>query len=155
MIAPPPTCHKTFTPPMALRALHKAYRPGHRITHRDRLNLTRYIRCQRHPKAKPALHREWARLIQRRAVPALSTALASWYDDSGTTGCGFHATYGIATFIVGCGGHVTLQGPGGTVVATRDDSGPYIAGRTFDLNPATKAALGCGDLCSVRYRVGG
>ena len=38
-----------------------------------------------------------------------------------------------------------------TVTATMSDHGPYVAGRTFDLNAALKAALGCSDLCVVRW----
>jgi hypothetical protein len=134
-----------------------AYRPGRRLRQVDRLNLSRYIRCQRQPATIARLHRDWARMIKERWEVAhpMSWAIASWYDDAGATGCGFHAGYGIATFIVPCGGQVTISGPAGTVIATRDDSGPYVAGRLFDLDPAVKAATGCGDLCRVAYRTGG
>jgi hypothetical protein len=80
-------------------------------------------------------------------------ATASWYYDAGQTACGFHATYGFASLILPCGARVEMRGPGGRVVeATMQDHGPYVAGRTFDLNPSLKAALGCGDLCYVRWR---
>lgn len=155
MVAAPPVCEKTFTVPMVQRAIRATYADS-RVSDGQRDRLDRYIRCSRNPTARGFLHGYWHRRIgvwKRRLNPPLNgPAVASWYDDSGTTGCGFHATYGIATFVVPCGGTVTLQGPGGTVTATRDDSGPYVSGRTFDLNPATKAALGCSDLCSVRWR---
>jgi rare lipoprotein A (peptidoglycan hydrolase) len=34
------------------------------------------------------------------------------------------------------------------------DRGPYVAGRTLDLSNATKIALGCTDLCTLRMQVG-
>lgn len=84
-----------------------------------------------------------------------SPAVASWYVDTGTTGCGFHTTYGIATLLatVTCGDRVRLRYGNRTVTATRDDSGPYVAGRTFDLNPTTRAALRCPDICNLTYRI--
>jgi hypothetical protein len=33
------------------------------------------------------------------------------------------------------------------------DRGPYIVGRTIDLSNATKLALGCTDLCTLRMQV--
>jgi rare lipoprotein A (peptidoglycan hydrolase) len=33
------------------------------------------------------------------------------------------------------------------------DRGPYIYGRLFDLNPTTRAALGCPGLCDVRWSI--
>ena len=41
-----------------------------------------------------------------------------------------------------CGTHVTFSYGGRTVVATVDDRGPYVGGRTWDLNQNTAAALG-------------
>jgi hypothetical protein len=77
---------------------------------------------------------------------------ASWYYDGGSTACGFHAIYGFASLFLPCGAHITMRGPNGRPVqAVMQDHGPYVAGRTFDLNPSLKAALGCGDLCSVYY----
>ena len=34
------------------------------------------------------------------------------------------------------------------------DRGPYIAGRAIDLSNATKLALGCTDLCTLRMQIG-
>jgi hypothetical protein len=39
------------------------------------------------------------------------------------------------------------------VTATMDDHGPYVPGREFDLDSATKEAIGAPDLGDVRYRV--
>ena len=83
-----------------------------------------------------------------RAVAFAGTAtgfeqnVASWYDDAASTGCGFHATYGVANKSLPCGTHVTFSYGGRTVVATVDDRGPYVGGRTWDLNQNTAAALG-------------
>lgn len=66
----------------------------------------------------------------------------SWYDDYGTTACGFHATYGIANRSLPCGTHVRLRHGGHTVTATVDDRGPYVYGREYDLSQTTAGALG-------------
>jgi rare lipoprotein A len=69
-------------------------------------------------------------------------SVASWYNDGGTTGCGFHATYGVANKDLPCGTNVTFSYGGRTVTATVDDRGPYVGGREWDLNQNTAAALG-------------
>jgi hypothetical protein len=77
------------------------------------------------------------------AVTSMHPAVASWYyDDTGATGCGFQATYGVANKTLPCGTKVTLSYGGRTVVATVDDRGPYVYGRTFDLGINTRNALG-------------
>jgi len=75
-------------------------------------------------------------------IIVLTPAVASWYDDAGSTACGFHARYGIASRTLPCGTHVMLSYGGRTVVATVDDRGPYVNGRTFDLNQNTAGYLG-------------
>jgi hypothetical protein len=75
-------------------------------------------------------------------IVALAPAVASWYYDAGNTACGFHATYGVANKTLPCGTKVTLSYGGHTVVATVDDRGPYVYGRTFDLNQNTARYLG-------------
>jgi hypothetical protein len=75
-------------------------------------------------------------------VTGFAQAVASWYDDAGQTGCGFHAAYGVANKSLPCGTQVTFSYGGHTVVATVDDRGPYVGGRTWDLNQNTAAALG-------------
>ena len=67
--------------------------------------------------------------------------IASWYEDGGNTGCGFHAEYGVANKTLPCGTKVTFRSGARTVTATVDDRGPYVYGRDFDLNQNTAAAL--------------
>lgn len=76
-------------------------------------------------------------------------SLASWYNDGGTTGCGFHAYYGVANRDLPCGTTVTFYNGGRTVTATVDDRGPYVGGRDWDLNQNTAAALGFGGVGAV------
>jgi rare lipoprotein A len=69
--------------------------------------------------------------------------VASWYYDAGlATGCGFNATYGVANKTLPCGTKVQFKYGGRTVMATVDDRGPYVYGRTWDLGQSTRAALG-------------
>jgi hypothetical protein len=76
-------------------------------------------------------------------------ATASWYDDGGTTGCGFHAGYGVANRTLPCGTRVSFVYGGRSVTATVDDRGPYVGGREWDLNQNTAAALGFGGVGAV------
>ena len=75
--------------------------------------------------------------------------MASWYDDGGTTACGFHAYYGVANLGLPCGAQVSFSYGGRTVHAVVDDRGPYVAGREWDLNQNTAAALGFGGVAAV------
>jgi hypothetical protein len=76
-------------------------------------------------------------------VTVYQPAVASWYYDAGLqTGCGFNARYGVANKSLPCGTKVQLRYGGRTVMATVDDRGPYVAGRTWDLGQSTRAALG-------------
>jgi hypothetical protein len=75
-------------------------------------------------------------------VAVLRPAQASWYNDAGTTACGFHAGLGVANRTLPCGTKVTFSHAGHTVTATVDDRGPYVGGRDWDLNQSTAAALG-------------
>jgi peptidoglycan lytic transglycosylase len=74
---------------------------------------------------------------------------ASWYNDGGTTACGFHAQYGVANRTLPCGTKVALRYNGRFVTATVDDRGPYVGGRDWDLNQNTAAALGFGGVGTV------
>lgn len=69
-------------------------------------------------------------------------ATASWYDDSGSTACGFHARYGVANLTLPCGTRVRFIKGRRTVEAVVDDRGPYVGGRRWDLDQSTAAALG-------------
>lgn len=75
-------------------------------------------------------------------VTVFHQTVASWYDDAGTTACGFHAFYGVANLNLPCGTHVSFSLGGRTVNAVVDDRGPYAGGRQWDLNQNTAAALG-------------
>jgi peptidoglycan lytic transglycosylase len=75
--------------------------------------------------------------------------VASWYNDGGGTACGFHAGLGVANKTLPCGTKVTLMYGGRRVTATVDDRGPFVAGRTWDLNQTTAAALGFAGVATV------
>jgi hypothetical protein len=87
--------------------------------------------------------------------PPTQPALASWYEDAGQTASGRHYEYGFAALIFGSrwGTRVEFEYRGRRVVGSLDDHGPYVSGRTFDLGPNLKGALGCPDLCSLRWRL--
>jgi rare lipoprotein A len=68
--------------------------------------------------------------------------VVSWYEDAGTTACGFHATYGVANRSLPCGTRVRLRRGGRTLTAVVDDRGPFVYGRQYDLNQTTAGALG-------------
>jgi hypothetical protein len=84
----------------------------------------------------------------------MRVAVASWYDDGGVTASGRHYQHGFASLMFGSGWgrrvrfcHVQRCATG-----RLDDHGPYVSGRLFDLSWGLKAALGCPDLCRLRYR---
>lgn len=80
-------------------------------------------------------------------------ALASWYDDAEGTACGTHYPLGVANKTLPCGTRVRLCHGGACETVVVEDRGPFIAGRTFDLNPGAKAGIGCSDLCTVRWHL--
>lgn len=92
--------------------------------------------------------------LHTKVEVAPAPALASWYDDSGTTASGVHYRYGFASLLFGSewGHHVEFYYRGHRVTGRLDDHGPYVSGRTFDLNAALRAALGCPDLCYLEWR---
>lgn len=75
--------------------------------------------------------------------------VASWYNDGGSTACGFHAGLGVANKTLPCGTKVTFMYGGRRVTAVVDDRGPFVAGRTWDLNQNTAADLGVGGVATV------
>jgi hypothetical protein len=147
-------CARTFTPSMGIRAAHTIYRDGHTPTLRN-LRLLGYIeRCQRDPRNQSAVRehdRHMDALRKAHLVPPLSYATASWYDDGGTTASGWHAFYGVANKSVAFGTHVLFVYGGRRVEAVVDDRGPYVGGRTWDLNQNTASALGFGGVGTVGY----
>lgn len=76
------------------------------------------------------------------SVTGLVPRVASWYNDAGSTACGYHVRFGVANKSLPCGTKVTFSYGGRSVVATVDDRGPYVAGRDYDLNQNTAGALG-------------
>jgi rare lipoprotein A len=76
------------------------------------------------------------------AMTVYQESVASWYQDGGSTACGFHAGLGVANTSLPCGTKVCFRHAGHIVTATVDDRGPYVGGRTWDLNQSTAAALG-------------
>ena len=75
-------------------------------------------------------------------VTVYGQGVASWYDDSGSTACGFHAGLGVANLSLPCGTRVRFRYGSRSVTAVVDDRGPYVGGRQWDLNQNTAAALG-------------
>jgi hypothetical protein len=82
-------------------------------------------------------------------IVGLEPSVASWYYDAGQTACGFHATYGVASRTLPCGSRVTISYAGRSVVATVDDRGPYVYGRSFDLDQNTARYLGMNGVARV------
>jgi rare lipoprotein A (peptidoglycan hydrolase) len=86
--------------------------------------------------------------------------LASWYGPGfygNRTACGQTYTpeiLGVAHPTLPCGTRLTLTYGAHSIVVTVIDRGPYVAGRTLDLSNATRLALGCADLCTLRMQLG-
>lgn len=88
-------------------------------------------------------------------VSVYRPAAASWYGP-GLMGqhlaCGGTldgGVVGVANKSLPCGSRVRLRYRGRTVVARVVDRGPYVAGRDYDLTPATKSKLGFGSTGTV------
>ncbi len=96
------------------------------------------------------------------APPVLNDAivLASWYGPGfygNRTACGQTYTpeiLGVAHLSLPCGTLLTLTYGSRSMVVAVIDRGPYVVGRTLDLSNATKIALGCTDLCTLRMQLG-
>lgn len=101
----------------------------------------------------------WGR--HHRVAARMQRATASWFSDAGLTACQaagggtLHLAHGYAHLPGAgwdCGTRVLFYYQGRSVVGEREDSGPYVEGRLFDLTPGLKAALGCSDLCHLHWR---
>ena len=92
-------------------------------------------------------------------VQSDAIVLASWYGPGfygNRTACGQTYTpeiVGVAHLSLPCGTLVTLTYGPRTVTVAVIDRGPYIVGRILDLSNATKLALGCTDLCTLRMQL--
>jgi rare lipoprotein A (peptidoglycan hydrolase) len=113
-------------------------------------------------------HTAHRRLMQmhhrRRAASQASTttsgwhsAVASYYGTDGISGgCGMaNGPFTFASLIVPCGAQVQFCRGGACVTGTRTDSGPYIAGRSFDLSTEMASTLGftSAGVASVSWRL--
>ena len=119
------------------------------------------------PRPSDAVTTRAAFVTAAGVTPARPTAaansggvvLASWYGPGfygNRTACGQVYTpdiLGVAHLTLPCGTLLTLTHGGSAVTVTVIDRGPYITGRTIDLSNATKLALGCSDLCTLRMQV--
>ena len=89
----------------------------------------------------------------------VTVVLASWYGPGfygNRTACGQTYTpeiLGVAHKTLPCGTLLTLTYGARAVTVAVIDRGPYVAGRTLDLSNATKLALGCTDLCTLRMQL--
>jgi hypothetical protein len=109
----------------------------------------------KHRAPVPKHRSSWVKRVRHkeRCWTCLSTAVASYYDYEGTECGGWHSN-GFAQGIDGvvheywpCGTRVEFCYRKHCVIGVRQDSGPYVFGRTFDLTPGLKESLGCPDIC--------
>src|SRR5687767_3709806 len=108
----------------------------------------------------PTVRAPAAAPVAPAATPAGGTiVIASWYGPGfygNRTACGQLYTaqiVGVAHKTLPCGTMLELEFRGRVVTVPVIDRGPFIAGRTLDLSNATRAALACTDLCSVRMQI--
>jgi rare lipoprotein A (peptidoglycan hydrolase) len=103
--------------------------------------------------------RHHRRAASQASAPASGwrSAVASYYSTAGTSGgCGMaNGPFTFASLIVPCGSQVQFCRGGACVTGTRTDSGPYIAGRSFDLSTEMASALGftSAGVASVKWRL--
>jgi rare lipoprotein A (peptidoglycan hydrolase) len=79
---------------------------------------------------------------------------ASWYNDrSGRTASGMHHHYGVAHRTLPFGTRVCIDNPsnGRSVVAVVTDRGPFVRGRTIDVNQNVRGALGFNGTAHLNY----
>jgi rare lipoprotein A (peptidoglycan hydrolase) len=152
-------CGKTYTVPMAQRAARAVYMGVKDVTQDERQMLGRIEKCQRNLNARSYVSWYYMRRRnmwkQRRydAAHPMSIAVASWYDQSGPGACGTGAQDGLAfaSLILPCGAQIEICAASCTV-ATMKDHGPYVGGRTFDLNVNLRNAISCAGVCTVKWR---
>jgi hypothetical protein len=134
-------------------AFRTAYRPHGLGTYQLRTRLVGTV------AASAGANTQVSATRSRGRVNVYRTSLASWYGPGfygGRTACGRTlgaGTLGVANKTLPCGARVTLHYRGRTVTVPVIDRGPYVAGRDWDLTPATKAKLrfpSTGSLWSTR-----
>ena len=79
---------------------------------------------------------------------------ASWYNDrSGRTASGMRAHYGVAHKSLPFGTRVCITNPsnGRSVEAVVTDRGPFVRGRTIDVNQNVRGALGFNGTAHLNY----
>ena len=92
-------------------------------------------------------------------VQSDAIVLASWYGPGfygNKTACGQTYTpeiLGVAHLTLPCGTRLSLTYGSRSITVTVIDRGPYVAGRAIDLSNATRQALGCTDLCTLRMQI--
>lgn len=157
-------CPKTFTYHMDTRAAGAVYAGTHRVRRSNVQMLSRIARCQRVttdiPRSKKFNASQRALWKSRRHEKLLdqnmSPAIASYYTDEGIGACGYGDVQGglqFASLILRCGTMIKICHNSLCAFAKMVDHGPYVSGRTFDLNANLRAALACGGICAVRWRL--
>jgi rare lipoprotein A (peptidoglycan hydrolase) len=102
---------------------------------------------------------ELAPAIAATPTQADAVVLGSWYGPGfygNKTACGQTYTpeiLGVAHLTLPCGTRLTLSYGHRSITVTVIDRGPYVAGRAIDLSNATKLALECTDLCTLRMQI--
>jgi hypothetical protein len=155
----PADCSKTFSGPMIERAVDAAFAGTREVSRSDRRHLRHFIRCRRRFVTRTKLMRHWrtaeAAWRLRRDPPMNGPVLASYYTDGGGGACQIgdvQSGYRFASLFLSCGTVIRMCHGASCVNAMMSDHGPYVGGRTFDLNANLKDALGCGGLCDVTWR---
>ena len=144
---------------MIKRAIDAAYHGTRDVTPADRRHLRRYLRCARPRVDRARIHRRlrsaktaWQ---ERRDPPMNGPVLASYYTDGGGGACNIgdvQSGYRFASLFLACGTVIRMCHGASCVNAMMSDHGPYVGGRTFDLNANLRAALACDGLCYVTWR---
>jgi hypothetical protein len=145
---------------MIKRAIDAAYHGTRDVSARDRAHLGRFLRCARSRVNPTRIRRYWHNAIKawelRRNPPMNGPVLASYYTDGGGGACQIgdvQSGYRFASLFLACGTMIRMCHGSSCVDAMMSDHGPYVGGRTFDLNANLKDAIGCDGLCDVTWRL--
>src|SRR5260370_74728 len=136
-----------------LPALHEIATVTLAILSRERVSAGAGGAPDRAPAVPPSAPMVAAPPVENDAI-----VLASWYGPGfygNRTACGQTYTpeiLGVANLTLPCGTLITLTYGARSITVAVIDRGPYVAGRMLDLSNATKLALGCTDLCTLRMQ---